>query len=182
MPKASLTHIALLRGVNVSGHRKITMDALRGTAANLGWDAVQTYLQSGNLIFQAQGSTAKLAEHLVQAIERDFGHAVPVRVFPAPKFDQLIAANPLANEPGLDPSHFHVTFTLASTKATLREDETPLGTNERVQLKGDHYYLYCPNGYGRTKITNGFFERKLKIPTTTRNWRTVLALAERTQT
>jgi len=171
--------VALLRAVNVSGQKKVPMAELRRTLGGLGLTGVETYLQSGNVVFDARGDDpTEQAAAIHGLIEREFGHDVHVLVLTAAELVQIAAANPLLVG-GADEKYLHVTFLFAPADADgCAGRELPAREGERVACAGSVIYLYLPHGYGRTKLNNSFFERALKTPATTRNWRTVLALAE----
>ena len=170
-------YIALLRGINVSGKNKLPMADLQALCAALGWQQVQTYIQSGNVYFEAdEADVDVLAKALAQAIQEKFGYKVPVLVRPRPYFQQLAEAHPALDEQP-DPKHLHVTLLAEAPTATAaasleEQDWSP----DRIWIKEKAAFLHCPNGYGRTKLTNGFLEKKLGVTATTRNWRTLQKL------
>lgn len=172
------TYIALLRGINVSGQNAIRMPALRDSMARLGFHNVQTYLQSGNIVFQAPPTEENtLATVIVAEINKDFGHEVPVLVLSAQTLALLANANPLRPKPGDDEALFHCTFLFQPiAPAAFRELQLPATAGERAVLHEGAVLLHCPQGYGKTKLNNSYFERALGVTATTRNWRTVLAL------
>lgn len=168
--------ICLLRGINVSGHRKMRMADLRALLSNLGYTDIETYLQSGNAVFSAKGSGKKIAARIEQAITETFDQIVGALVLNSREFLRMATSNPLVSKPSLDPKFLHVTFLLDDAKREIPRDTFPFSGDEQAIHARGHYYLYCPNGYGRTRINNSWFERQLKIRTTTRNWKTVTAL------
>ena len=145
---------------------------LRKMYESLDFEHVQTYLQSGNVIFSSKKTDLrKLASEIVSQIENDFGFDVPVIVLKAERLQHIIANNPFADHK--DSTHLHVTFLMDEPK---QFDQQIVGdkksSNEEFHFSKDVIYLYCPNGYGQTKLTNNFFESKLKTTATTRNWKT----------
>jgi uncharacterized protein (DUF1697 family) len=198
--------VALLRAVNVSGQNSIPMAELRRVLSGLGLTGVETYLQSGNAVFDAEGALAQtsaqeMASVIEVRIERDLGPRVGVLVIAADEFARIAAANPFAGAPDVDERWLHATFLLGSAgesdfgatseaafsavyEAAFGKLALPAEAGERAAFVGAPalavpvVYLYLPNGYGRTKLSNGYFERSLGAAATTRNWRTVLALAE----
>jgi len=190
------TFVALLRAVNVSGQNKIPMAGLRASMAAAGYGGVQTYLQSGNIVFDADadadadaGRQAAAAQGLAtavhQLIEREFGCDVKVLVLAAAELARVAAANPFPPAAGgaLDETLSHATFLEEPVPdAAFTGLALPAQPGEQAKLAADGrvIYLYLPHGYGRTKLNNGYFERRLGATATTRNWRTVLALAEMT--
>ncbi len=178
------TMVALLRSVNVGGRNRVPMAELRSMAEALGFGAVQTYVQSGNLVFTGSGSPATVAATLEQGITDTFGLEVPVIVRSTRQLARILTANPFA-VPGVDPKTVHVTFLAgppprqqAQELARMAADahgDGPVGA-DRFRLAGPDVFLHCPGGYGVTKLNNAFFERRTGVVATTRNWRTVTTL------
>ena len=169
-----ITYISILRGINVSGQKLIKMDALRKSYVNLGFDHVTTYLQSGNVIFTGKkADSGQLAQMISGQIEKDFGFQVPVIVLSIDKLQQIIDDNPFAGDVNKDKAFLHVTF-LSSIpdKQDLNTIEEKKQNGEEVSFSDHAVYLYCPNGYGTSKLNNNFLEAKLKVTATTRNWKT----------
>jgi len=174
------TYIALLRGINVSGQNSIRMTALQKSISALGFSDVQTYLQSGNIVFGAdKAEQGAFATMIQKCIAQDFGHDVQVLVMQAKELNAIASSNPLWPESGGDEKLFHSTFLFQPVSpASFQSLKLPAADGERAVLVGRAILLHCPHGYGKTKLNNAYFERALKIPATTRNWRTVLALHE----
>ena len=172
--------VALLRGINVSGQKRIRMAELQKSCEALGLTDVRSYLQSGNLVFRAsQADPRKLAAALRARIAEDFGHDVGVLVFPAKELNRVAGSNPLWRQSEGDETLFHATFLFQSVSAArFRHLKLPAQPGEQAVLVGRVVFLYCPHGYGRTKLNNSYFEKALGVPATTRNWRTVLALQD----
>jgi len=168
------TYISILRGINVSGQKLIKMDALRKSYENMGFQNVKTYVQSGNIIFTCNHFEIKdLEQKISRQIEQDFGFEVPVIVLTIEKLKQVIENNPFLKDPDKDQSFLHVTF-LASkpVQYDYKTIEDKKQNGEEIIFSNTTVYLLCPNGYGRTKLTNNFLETKLKVLATTRNWKT----------
>jgi uncharacterized protein (DUF1697 family) len=173
---ADLTYIALLRGINVGGHKLIKMDQLRKSFEALGWDDVRTYVQSGNVVFHApKQPPERLSKKAEEKILRDFGFSVPVVIRSSVEIGKTIQANPFLKEKGIEVSRLAVAF-LAQTpeKAALNALEALALTTRPDQFRhsGKDVYLYLPNGFGNSKLANGL-ERVLSVATTARNWNTV---------
>lgn len=170
------SYVAMLRGINVGGHAKVSMVDLRDSFAEMGFDAPRTYIQSGNLLFATSTAPAKLRTMLEEGLEARFGLEIKVVLRTGAQLADVVARNPLASG-GRDPSKLHVTF-LATKPAT----STPSGPRtflpDEFRLSGREVYVHCPEGYGRTKLNNAFFERSLDVVATTRTWRTVTTLAD----
>lgn len=175
----------MLRGINVSGRNKVPMTDLRALAGSLGYGGVRSYVQSGNLVFDAPGraTPASVASRLAAAVHQAFGFEVPVVARSADELAGVVAANPFAAEglrPDDEPRLFHVTF-LASVPdpaavAGLEAAAEPFRPDV-LRVAGADVYLHIPGGYGETKLGNAFVERKLGTSATTRNWKTVTTLA-----
>ena len=156
------TYISLLRGINVSGQKLIKMDALKKAYENLGFRNVTTYVQSGNVIFSAsETEPEKLEKIIYNRIEKDFGFEVPVMVLTAEKLKQVVDNSPFVIDPSIDPVFLHVTF-LASKPGKFDSSaiEAKKQDGEEISFADEVIYLYCPNGYGRTKLNNNFLDRK----------------------
>jgi uncharacterized protein (DUF1697 family) len=179
---AATTHIAMLRGINVSGHKIVKMDRLRESFEALGFGNVRTYVQSGNVVFEAKvGAPAELptqlATKIAARIARDFGFSVPVTVLTSDEMGRLVKENPFLTEEGIDLSKLHVTFLSdAPPGAGLKKlGGVPAGP-DRFHCRGRSVYLHCPEGYGNTKLSNNAIENALAVGATTRNWKTVTTL------
>ena len=173
------TWIALLRGINVGGHRKVPMANLRELCAGLGFTSVRTYIQSGNVVFRSRAGSATVASRLREGILRTFGFDVAVVVRTLDELDAVVEANPFLAEGTPDPTRLHVTFLEEGPSDEVRAEYARhrAGTDE-LRLGGREAYLHCPGGLGKSKLTPTFMERALGTATTTRNWRTVTTLLE----
>jgi len=162
--------VAMLRGINLGSHNRISMPDLRAAFAATGLGDVETYVQSGNVIFD--GGRAKdtaLEQQIRELIADSFGLDVPVLI---------VKANPFLRD-GAAAGRLYVTF-LGSTPDPAQVKQLGPGTDGRDEWRvaGREIYLHCPIDYGHSKLTNAFFERKLGVTATTRNWKSTLALAE----
>lgn len=150
------------------------MDALRKSYENMGFQNVTTYLQSGNVIFTCNNiEINEFEQKISRKIEKDFGFEVSVIVLTIDKLQQVIDNNPFLKDTNIDQSFLHVTF--LSSKPEHYDHKTiedKKQSGEEISITNTVVYLYCPNGYGRTKLTNNFLEAKLKVGATTRNWKT----------
>ena len=168
------TYISILRGINVSGQKLIKMDALKKMYENLKLENVRTYVQSGNVIFSSRETDLKKLENKIsQQIEKDFGFLVPVIVLTAEALQYVIEHNPFAKGTTKDIAFLHVTFLADQPKEFDKKSiEDKRLEGEEIQFSKNAIYLYCPNGYGNTKLNNNFLESRLKVKATTRNWKT----------
>lgn len=175
-----MTLIALLRGINVGGRKAVRMADLVTLMHSLHAANVRSYLQSGNLVFDHDlAAPEEPSRRIERAIKRKLGLDVSVIIRTAEEMRSIVASNPLLKWPEIDVEKLHVTFLkdIPSVPDTSYFDKVK-DRDEQVRIKGREVYLYCPNGYGRTKLTNLAIEKKLGTASTTRNWRTVKALAE----
>jgi len=172
------TYISLLRGINVSGQKLLKMDALRKLYENLGFSNIKTYVQSGNVIFTSKkADLTELAQTITQQIEKDFGFEVPVIVLTIDDLKHIIDNNPFLAQNDKDTSYFHVTFLSSKPqKKDFKAIEEKKLNGEEISFTDNAIYLYSPNAYGKTKLTNSFLEKKLEVSATTRNWKTTNAL------
>ncbi len=171
--------VAMLRAVNVGNHNRISMRQLADLATDLGHTDAVTHLQSGNLVFLpavpreedvSQGLAAKLAELGLDQVD--------VLVRSADQMATVARANPLGGDPG----GWHVTFLAAPPDAARLSALDPAsGEPDRFLVVGREVYLRCSGRYSDSKLTNSFFERKLGVRATTRNWATLTRLAELAQ-
>lgn len=171
------TYITMLRGINVSGQKQVRMAELKSLYESIGFADVETYVQSGNVVFESEEQDVKkLANSIETRIERTFGFSVPVLVRSADDFRRILESHPFKNE---EPVRVLVTFLYErpdpSKLEALRRYEDKV---DRFAIGGQEIFLFCPGGYGRTKLSNTFFERKLGVIATTRNWKTVNRLYE----
>ena len=169
------TYISILRGINVSGQKLIKMGALKKMYAGLHFENVQTYVQSGNVIFSAKATDFKELENKIsEQIEKDFGFEVPVIILDGDKLETIIKQNPFTKDNQKDSTFLHITFLAEQSKSIDKVSiEAKKLPNEAIEFSENAVYLYCPNGYGKTKLHNNFLESKLKVKCTTRNWKTV---------
>jgi len=172
------TFISMLRGINVSGQKKIQIVELRKLYESLNLVNIETYVQSGNVVFDSTEQDAlKLAGLIEGQIEKSFGYAVPVFIRDKKDFQRIIKSNPFLVERNEDSAKLHVTF-LYSSPSELKLSSLAITSVETAEFSiGDkEIFLFCPNGYGKTKLSNSFFEKILDMPATTRNWKTVTTL------
>lgn len=168
--------VALLRGINVGGHRRVAMADLQAVVEETGAEEVQTYLQSGNVVFRSGDRPGALIEDLERRVAERLDLDVCV-LLRAGRELAAIVGNPLAAK--RDPTTLHVTFLAAKPDPARVRDLDPLaGAPDEFQVVGSEVFLFCSDGYGRSRLTNAFFEKRLGCPATTRNWRTATALAE----
>ena len=172
-------NIALLRGINVGGKNRLPMKELVAMFVDAGCDDVRTYIQSGNVLYRRKPTGYEDIPSLISASILDrFGHRIPIITRTRQEFSAVVRANPFAGSDA-DADKLHVVFLPETPEAAsveaLDPDRSP---GDKFAVLGREVYLYCPNGFARTKLTNSYFDSRLSTTTTTRNWRTVLKLLE----
>jgi uncharacterized protein (DUF1697 family) len=172
------TYVALLRGINLGSRNKVSMADLRDLVVSVGAEDVQTYVQSGNVVLTSQDRPAEIGAAIEQEIDRRLGLDVTVLVRTKAELAKIVAGNPFAKS-GKEPATLHVTFLAEKpSRARVGKLDPERGGDDGLRVLGREVYLYCPNGYGRSKLSNAYFEKELAVSATTRNWKTVTKLAE----
>jgi uncharacterized protein (DUF1697 family) len=174
------TLISLLRGINVGPNKTVPMKDLVSLYESFGLKNVRTYLRSGNVLFDDPGSEpGKLSGWLEEQISRRAGFPVKVIMRDDNDLREIIRNNPFMENIPHDVTKLHVTFLSAVPPvAAVNEVNGINDPVDRVTVLGREAYLFCPEGYGRTRFSNTFLEKKLGVVATTRNWKTVITLAE----
>ena len=174
-------YISILRGINVGGNRKILMRDLKSLFERLDFSKVETYIQSGNVIFESDknGSNADLEKSIQQSILETFGFDVPVIVRSAEEWFESIDNNPFWKEKDADIDRLHLTFLKDLPVAEkLEKVKTMEFLPDKFEIIGKDVFVFCSEGYSDSKLTNQFLESKLGVQATTRNWKTVMKLNE----
>jgi uncharacterized protein (DUF1697 family) len=171
-------YIALLRGVNLLSHNRIKMDALRTLCESIKLRDVQTYIQSGNIVFRTKETNeAKLAARIERAIEAEFGCRPPVILRTTSQWKEAIGRNPFAKRTDVAPNRLLVHFLAGDPGAEAREKARAIpAAPEEMHIFESELYIYFPNGMGRPKLSLPAVERALKVSASGRNWNTVLKL------
>jgi uncharacterized protein (DUF1697 family) len=174
-------YVALLRGVNVGGHR-LPMKDLATIFGDAGCRDVRTYIQSGNVVFRAGAPLVKRVPTVIAAaISRQFGFDAPVIVRSAEEMQAVTRGNPFLRA-GCDLSRLHTMFLAdAPAKAAVAALDPKRSPPDEFSVKGREIYLHLPNGAGRSKLTNLYFDSKLGTISSLRNWNTVVTLFEMMQ-
>jgi uncharacterized protein (DUF1697 family) len=172
--------ISMLRAVNVGGHNKIKMDALRALYVSLKLRDPQTYVQSGNVVFRtAERDLLLLSKRIQSAIARKFGCNPDVILRTISELRDVVARNPFAKRRGVEPNKLLVSFLAADPGSEAREKVLQLKTDpEELRIDGRELYIYFPNGMGRPKLSWAALDKALKTPGTGRNWNSVTKLLE----
>ena len=174
------TYAALLRGINLGARNKVSMADLKAVLTSRGFEEVVTYVQSGNVVLRSPpGEADDIAGAIEHAIADTFGFSVTVVLRTPGELQEIADGNPFADES--DPTKLLVVFLArapaASATARLDPDRSP---PDRFSVRGREIYLHVPNGFGRSKLTLDYFERRLSVNGTVRNWRTLTKLLELT--
>lgn len=175
------SYIALLRGVNVNGSNIIPMKDLRLILEKIKFKNVKTYIQSGNIVFQTDLNDVKAIEQLIEkTIQKKFEITVPVLVLDQRKLENYIQKNPFINHPNTGNVYYTFLFEKSQLKSKELNDLLKPFQNgeEEFLILNDMVYVYCANGYGKTKLHNKLIEQKFKITATTRNFKTTHHLLE----
>ncbi|MBK6612087.1 MAG: DUF1697 domain-containing protein [Sphingobacteriales bacterium] len=175
-----MKYIALLRGINVSGHKIIAMDNLKKWLTSFsGFSNVETYIQSGNIVFTTNLQTeTEMADNIAHIIKQNTQFEVPVLIITPAYLQEVLNDNPFADLSGFDPAKMMFTFLNQTPSPENIENMLQFKhqSNDVLKINGKIIYLYCPDGYGKTKLNNNLIEQKLKVNATTRNYNTVLKL------
>jgi uncharacterized protein (DUF1697 family) len=173
--------IALLRGINVTGHNKVSMSELREMCEELGYGDVQTYIQSGNVVLTSPDGVAgaEVEEKLAAGIAERFGLSIPVVVRSANEWQGYVSECPFPAEREETPN---LVMLLLSKQPlapdAVRELTERAAAGERIERRSDTLWMHFPQGVGRSKLTPSILDRAVGSPATMRNWRTVVKLRE----
>ncbi|WP_422361787.1 DUF1697 domain-containing protein [Reichenbachiella sp.] len=173
-------YIALLRGINVSGQKLIKMDALRASLDKLGYQNIQTYIQSGNIVFEtSESDQEKLENQIHENIKGTFSFDVPVIVRSKEEWTATFGDNPFINNRNEEITKLYVTILAEDPSEenfkVLQDFHS--GPEEFIKV-GLNLYLFYVNGAGKSKLDHNTIERKLKVKGTSRNWKTTTKLME----
>ena len=166
------TYIILLRGINVSGKNKILMQDLRNVLTSLGFQNVQTYIQSGNIILDSEEKKEYITTRIKEAIFTEFGFTVPLLIRTVKEWEKALANNPyIAND------EKKVAFMFLDKKPKEKNISVN-APNDEYEIINDVVHIHCTKGFGHSKLTINIFEKKLNVTATTRNFRTTKKLLE----
>ena len=171
------TYVALIRGINVGGHKKVPMAILRDVLNKADFQDVKTYIQSGNIVFKSREKNSKTIERIIQkSIESYFSFLVPVIVKTKEELQFIFDSCHLSDEKRRE-SYF-VLFNDIPDSELVKEVESITFENEEFSIVRDCLYFYSSTGYGRTKFNMNSIEKKLKVNATSRNFKTIVKLLE----
>ncbi len=172
------THLALLRGINVSGHNMIKMEALKSTLENIGFQNVQTYIQSGNVFVDSEEENpSKVGFQIKQEIFKVFGHEVPVVVIDKQDLEACFKNNPFLKEKEVDTKKLYVAFVSIALQSTSINDlKMSQVKPDEAHIDESRIYIKYDVGAGKTRFDQKYIEKKLNVTATIRNWNTVTQL------
>lgn len=174
--------IALLRGINVGGKNKLPMAELRSVCLQFGWDEVTTYIQSGNVIFKAEGEGAEQEDALEKLILRHFGLTIPVIVRDAARWNSYAPTNPFVDAAQTEPNRVMLCLSKLRPRPDAGEAiQERARDGEKVRLVGDALWIHYPTGAGPSRLSPALIDRLTGSPVTARNWRTALKIGEMLQ-
>jgi uncharacterized protein (DUF1697 family) len=176
------TFIAFLRAVNLAGHNAVKMRDVSSLFSNLGFTDVKTYIQSGNIIFRTDDDN-DLTALIENEIQKVTGFSIDVMIRTPGRLHEIIARNPFSDPAEFDPARVAVIFLKdeAGEAIKAKMSEYDFSPDEFI-ISEKEVFIFCPGGFGKSKLTTGFFEKKLGIKCTARNWNTVnmiLGIAEK---
>jgi len=164
------TYVCLLRGVNVAGHRKVGMEELRSHFSSVGFSNVRTYIQSANVVFDHSKSSAQsLARKIEDRLKHNLGTGTAAVLRTREQMERVVQHNPYSKK---DESRVHVIFLKNIVRNFPAGISSATAAGELFTPFAEEIYLFLPNGSGRTKLSNSFFEKTLGVTATMRNWRT----------
>lgn len=175
-----MKHLALLRGINVSGHNMIKMDALKKSLESIGFKNVMTYIQSGNVFVETEEeSPSKVGFLITQEIFKTFGHDVPVIVIGKDDLQSCLERNLFLKNKDIDLKKLYVSFLTSELPENMI---TQINLNfikpDLIQLDGKRIYLKYDISPAKTRLDNKWIEKNMNVLATTRNWNTVNKLLE----
>ncbi len=174
-------YICLMRGINVSGQKKIQMKELKKLFESLGYENITTYIQSGNILFETPlKNKENISKAIEAAISSTYNFEVPCLIITPEKLAYTIKNNPLLSsikDAELKKIYISFLFHTPNEESLIKLFAfTP--PQEKAIVQDDIVYLYYGNGAGRAKLNNNTIEKKLKTTATTRNWNTCNKLLE----
>jgi uncharacterized protein (DUF1697 family) len=165
----------------MTGHNSIKMTDLSVVYENQGFKNAETYIQSGNVIFcsEADLPASEISVKIEKAIYSRFNYNIPVLIRTIEEMRNIVSANPFLREENFEPSKMSVIFLYekpseAQIQKVINIDYPP----DRFRITGSEIFIYCPNGFGKTKLYTNFFEKKMGVTGTARNWKTITTLLQ----
>ncbi len=185
MEESNEIYIALLRGINVGGKRKVLMADLKNLFTKMGFSNCITYIQSGNVVFgsKKKNDNIALAMKIEAAILENFKLDVPVMVRKASEWKQIISNNPFLKDENIGIERLHLTLLDKTPEQTQFQDlKQKVLDSDQFEVIGQNIFLCCKDKFSsKSKMTNSLFEKEFKCKATNRNWKTVIKLSELSQ-
>ena len=170
-------YVVLLRGINVGGKRKIKMADLKELLSIINYQNISTYIQSGNVILETSESLEKLQTEITKTIHKNYGFKIPVIAVNTNLFTEILTLNPFLSK--AETEQLHVTFLKEIPEKKLIENlKNKYNGQDEFKIIDKFIFIKCEGRYSASKLTNLFFEKHLKVETTTRNWKTIIKLTE----
>jgi len=172
------THLALLRGINVSGHNMMKMDVLKTVLEGIGFQNVQTYIQSGNVFVDTnEENPAKVGFQIKQEIFKAFGHEVPIVIIGRTDLEKSLKNNPFLKEKEVDSKKLYVAFvSIALRSDSINDLKMSQVKPDEAHIEENRIYIKYATGAGKTRFDQKYIEKKLNVTATIRNWNTVTQL------
>ncbi|KAF2080806.1 DUF1697 domain-containing protein [Flavobacterium sharifuzzamanii] len=171
------THLALLRGINVSGHNMMKMEALKAMLENLGFQNIKTYLQSGNVFVDSEEDASKVGFMIKQEIFKVFGHEVPVVMITKENLESCFTNNPFLKEKDIDTKKLYVAFVSTTLKKeNINDLKISQFKPDEASIDENKIFIKYDIGAGKTRFDQKYIEKKLNVTATIRNWNTVTNL------
>jgi uncharacterized protein (DUF1697 family) len=172
------THLALLRGINVSGHNMMKMEALKTMLENIGFTNVRTYLQSGNVFVDTEEESAsKVGFMIKQEIFKVFGHEVPTIVITKEDLELCFKNSPYLKEKDIDTKKLYVAFVSTALKSeNINDLKISQFKPDEASIDRNRIFIKYDIGAGKTRLEGKYIEKKLNVIVTMRNWNTVTNL------
>lgn len=171
------THLVLLRGINVSGHNMMKMDALKIMLENIGFQNIRTYLQTGNVFLDSEEDASKVGFMIKQEIFKVFGHEVPTIVITKEDLELCFKNNPFLKEKDIDTKKIYVAFVSTQLKKeNINDLKISQFKPDEASIDGNRIFIKYAVGAGKTRFDQKYIEKKLNITATIRNWNTVTNL------
>ncbi|WP_396144703.1 DUF1697 domain-containing protein [Flavobacterium sp.] len=173
-------HLALLRGINVSGHNMIKMEALKTTLETIGFTNVVTYIQSGNVFVETEEESGfGVGFKIKQEIFKTFGHEVPVIVIGKNDLELCFKNNPFLKQKDVDTKKLYVAFISKElSSSAINELKISQFKPDEAVIDGNRIFIKYDIGAGKTRLDQKYIEKKLNVTATIRNWNTVTKLLE----
>jgi uncharacterized protein (DUF1697 family) len=168
----------------MTGHNSLKMKDLAGLYNDIGFSEIETYIQSGNVIFSSSEkmSIDNISAKIKNSIRERFGYNIAVVIRTVPELRLIVNSSPFTNEVSFDPTKAAVIFLSDTASVTGIAKLKGIETGpDRYWISGKEIYIYCPDGFGKTKLYANFFDKKLNVEGTTRNWKTINTILEKAE-